>query len=54
MIHFLTSVAKSIHHTLFAPEEILKQICGFIVIPNMKLRDTDEEIFEDNPAEYIR
>lgn len=54
MIHFLTSVAKSIHHTLFAPEEILKQICGFIVIPNMKIRETDEEIFEDNPAEYIR
>lgn len=54
MILFLTSVAKSIHHTLFAAENTLKEICGFIVIPNMKLRETDEEIFEDNPAEYIR
>jgi exportin-2 (importin alpha re-exporter) len=53
-IRFLTSVAKSVHHTLFREESILKMICMNIVIPNMRLRDTDEELFEDNPVEYIR
>lgn len=54
MIQFLTSVAKSVHHTLFSAETTLKEICTFVVIPNMKLRESDIEIFEDNPAEYIR
>eukprot|EP00026_Physarum_polycephalum_P001434 Phypoly_transcript_01435.p1 GENE.Phypoly_transcript_01435~~Phypoly_transcript_01435.p1 ORF type:complete len:984 (+),score=185.73 Phypoly_transcript_01435:58-3009(+) len=54
MIQFLTSVAKSVYHTLFAAETTLKEICAFVVIPNMKLRESDIEIFEDNPAEYIR
>lgn len=54
MITFLTSVARSVHHSLFAGEDILKQICNFVVIPNMQLRESDIEIFEDNPAEYIR
>lgn len=54
MITFLTSVARSVQHALFAGEDILKQICNFVVIPNMQLRESDIEIFEDNPAEYIR
>eukprot|EP01111_Echinosteliopsis_oligospora_P015011 TRINITY_DN5802_c0_g1_i1.p1 TRINITY_DN5802_c0_g1~~TRINITY_DN5802_c0_g1_i1.p1 ORF type:complete len:996 (-),score=247.01 TRINITY_DN5802_c0_g1_i1:79-3003(-) len=54
MISFLTSVAKSVHHSLFAPENVLQLICVNIVIPNMRLREVDEEMFEDNPVEYIR
>jgi Cse1 len=54
MILFLTSVARSVHHALFSGEEILKEICTRVVIPNMKLRESDIETFEDNPAEYIR
>lgn len=39
---------------LFENEDSLKSICEKIIIPNLFLRDTDIEIFEDNPEEYIR
>ncbi|KAL5989404.1 hypothetical protein ACLOJK_010294 [Asimina triloba] len=53
-IKFLTTVSTSVHHTLFAGPEILQQICQSIVIPNIKLREEDEELFEMNHVEYIR
>ncbi|KAL1549740.1 exportin-2-like [Salvia divinorum] len=53
-IKFLTTVSTSVHHTLFARDDILQQICQSIVIPNVMLRDEDEELFEMNYIEFIR
>lgn len=53
-IKFLTTVSTSVHHTLFARDDILQQICQSIVIPNVMLRDEDEELFESNFIEFIR
>ncbi|XVF73012.1 hypothetical protein PTKIN_Ptkin12aG0167400 [Pterospermum kingtungense] len=51
---FLTTVSTSVHHTLFAAEGVIPQICQSIVIPNVRLRDEDEELFEMNYIEFIR
>ncbi|GAV68224.1 CAS_CSE1 domain-containing protein/IBN_N domain-containing protein/Cse1 domain-containing protein [Cephalotus follicularis] len=53
-IKFLTTVSTSVHHTLFAGEGVIPQICQSIVIPNVRLRDDDEELFEMNYVEFIR
>ncbi|KAL2612267.1 hypothetical protein R1flu_023959 [Riccia fluitans] len=53
-IKFLTTVSKSVHHSLFADGATLKQICESIVIPNVRIRDEEEELFEMNHVEYIR
>lgn len=36
-IRFLTTVAKSVHYTLFQDPSVLKQICESIIIPNLKV-----------------
>ncbi|XVE77293.1 hypothetical protein DITRI_Ditri13aG0050800 [Diplodiscus trichospermus] len=51
---FLTTVSTSVHHSLFANEGVIPQICQSIVIPNVQLRDEDEELFEMNYVEFIR
>lgn len=33
---------------------LTRQICENIIIPNVYFRDSDEELFESNPTEYIR
>ncbi|ORX43587.1 Cse1-domain-containing protein [Piromyces finnis] len=54
-IGFLSSVVKPIRHKeLFQNPEILSNICEKIILPNMTLRESDEELFEDDPIEYIR
>ncbi|PIA33874.1 hypothetical protein AQUCO_03900017v1 [Aquilegia coerulea] len=53
-IKFLTIISTSVYHTLFAGDEVLGQICQSIVIPNVHLRDEDEELFEINYVEFIR
>ncbi|XP_020254301.1 LOW QUALITY PROTEIN: exportin-2 [Asparagus officinalis] len=53
-IKFLTTVSTSVHHSLFGSADILQQICGSIVFPNLRLRDEDEELFDMNYIEYIR
>lgn len=53
-IKFLTTVSTSVHHALFARDDILQQICQSIVIPNVMLRDEDEELFDMNYVEFIR
>ncbi|CAI8607685.1 unnamed protein product [Vicia faba] len=53
-IKFLTTVSTSVHHNLFAADGIIPQICQGIVIPNVRLREDDEELFEMNHIEYIR
>jgi len=51
---YLTAVAKSTQHAFFGNQQVLEQICLKVVLPNMKLRDEDEELFEDSPSEYIQ
>ncbi|KAL6126321.1 hypothetical protein ACLB2K_074372 [Fragaria x ananassa] len=53
-IKFLTTVSTSVHHSLFAGEGVIPQICQGIVIPNVMLRDEDTELFEMNYIEFIR
>eukprot|EP00177_Eucheuma_denticulatum_P000306 GFKZ01000528.1.p1 GENE.GFKZ01000528.1~~GFKZ01000528.1.p1 ORF type:complete len:1049 (-),score=163.16 GFKZ01000528.1:132-3134(-) len=53
-IKFLTSVSRSPDYMLFQDVSVLKQICMSIVVPNIELREEDEELFEDNPVEYVR
>ncbi|CAL4918693.1 unnamed protein product [Urochloa decumbens] len=53
-IRFLTTVAESVHHALFGSPEAMKQICDSVVVPNLRLQDEDEELFEGNWVEYVR
>ncbi|KAH7543010.1 hypothetical protein FEM48_Zijuj02G0137200 [Ziziphus jujuba var. spinosa] len=53
-IKFLTTVSTSVHHALFEDEGVIQQICQSIVIPNVRLRDDYEELFEMNYVEFIR
>ena len=39
---------------LFNSDDTLKQVCENVVIPSITLRDSDAEMFEDNPQEYIK
>jgi len=54
-LQFLSVVAERPHYqSIFENPEILAQICDKVVIPNLDIRPSDEEIFEDSPEEYIR
>jgi hypothetical protein len=39
---------------LFSNPTILEQFCEAIILPNMSLRPFEEELFEDDPLEYLR
>ncbi|XP_052087731.1 exportin-2-like isoform X2 [Mytilus californianus] len=54
-IQFLASVAeRPSYKSLFEDPSTLASICEKVIVPNMQFRDADEELFEDNPDEYIR
>lgn len=54
-LEFLASVAeRPSYKTLFGEEQTMKTICENVVVPNMQFREADEELFEDNPEEYLR
>ncbi|KAJ3285820.1 importin-alpha export receptor [Rhizoclosmatium sp. JEL0117] len=53
-IAFLTAVARPVRHKHMFSNDVLKNICQSIIIPNMALRDADMELFEDECMEYIR
>lgn len=53
-IAFLTSISMSVYHQLFQDPATLKELIEKIIIPNLKLREIDLEMFEDNPIDYIR
>lgn len=54
-LHFLTSVASMPEHApSFQAEETLGQIIEKVILPNVSLRESDEELFEDEPIEFIR
>ncbi|CAL5868610.1 uncharacterized protein PFLUO_LOCUS2837 [Penicillium psychrofluorescens] len=54
-LHFLSSVASMPEHaTAFQAEGTLGQIVEKVILPNVSLREADEELFEDEPIEFIR
>ncbi|KAK4885834.1 hypothetical protein RN001_002105 [Aquatica leii] len=54
-LQFLSSVGERNHYRhLFEDNNVLNSICEKVIIPNMEFRTSDEELFEDNPEEYIR
>ncbi|TAQ83709.1 hypothetical protein B7494_g7965 [Chlorociboria aeruginascens] len=54
-LHFLTAIASLDKHAQnFNSEGILGQVVEKVVLPNVSLRESDVEQFEDEPIEYIR
>lgn len=54
-LEFLTTVAGiNSHAQSFNSPEVLGQVTEKVVIPNLSLRDSDIELFEDEPIEFIR
>lgn len=54
-IEFLASVIeRPTYQHLFSDEATLRNICENVVVPNMRFRESDEELFEDNAEEYLR
>lgn len=54
-LEFLASVCeRPSYKEIFADESTLRSICEKVIVPNMYFRETDEELFEDNPEEYVR
>jgi len=52
---FLGTVVKMpAQRELFENQQTLEAFCEKIVLPNMTLRTFEEELFEDDPAEYVR
>lgn len=52
---FLTSVTGVKQHAQgFNNEAILQQVLENVILPNLRLREVDVELFEDEPIEYIR
>ena len=54
-LQFLATVAdRTQYRHLFEDPTTLSNICEKVIIPNMEFRESDNELFEDNPEEYIR
>lgn len=54
-LSFLTAVASVNQHAQnFNNPEILGQVVEKVILPNVALRESDVEMFEDEPIEYIR
>ncbi|RWA09960.1 hypothetical protein EKO27_g5134 [Xylaria grammica] len=54
-LHFLTAIAGTTQHSVaFNDENVLSQVVEKVVLPNVALRESDIELFEDEPIEFIR
>lgn len=54
-LQFLTSIASMPEHaSAFESEAVLSQVVEKVILPNVSLRESDEELFEDEPIEFIR
>ncbi|KAL2152512.1 hypothetical protein VTH82DRAFT_5696 [Thermothelomyces myriococcoides] len=54
-LQFLTAVASVRRHAeIFNNEQILGTIVEKVILPNVALRESDIEMFEDEPIEFIR
>ncbi|KAK3326280.1 CAS/CSE protein [Apodospora peruviana] len=54
-LQFLTAVASVRRHAeIFNNEQVLATIVEKVILPNVALRESDIEMFEDEPIEFIR
>ena len=54
-LQFLTSVTGIPEHTeVFSNEANMSQVVERVIIPNLALRESDVELFEDEPIEFVR
>ncbi|EEH33570.1 importin alpha re-exporter [Paracoccidioides lutzii Pb01] len=54
-LQFLTSIARIPEYAVaFQDEGTLSQITEKVILPNISLRESDIEMFEDEPIEFIR
>ncbi|KAF1918242.1 CAS/CSE protein [Ampelomyces quisqualis] len=53
-LQFLTAVASTNHAENFNNQTVLVQVIEKVVLPNLTLRESDVELFEDEPIEFIR
>lgn len=54
-LQFLTAVTRmSQHARAFNSEDTMSQVIERVVLPNLSLRESDMEMFEDEPIEFIR
>lgn len=54
-LNFLTAIASVPRHAQnFSNEETLGQVVEKVILPNVALRESDIEMFEDEPIEFIR
>ena len=54
-LHFLTAITRNRQEAeVFNNEETLSQVVEKVILPNVSLRDSDIEMFEDEPIEFIR
>jgi len=54
-LHFLTAIGGTRQHSaVFNDDGTLSQIVEKVILPNVSLRESDIELFEDEPIEFIR
>lgn len=54
-LQFLTSTTSMPEHAqIFQDQGTLSQVIEKVILPNIALRESDEELFEDEPIEFIR
>ncbi|CAA3004933.1 exportin-2, partial [Olea europaea subsp. europaea] len=54
-IRYLVTVAERPEtRPLFQDDNVLNLLCQNVVIPNSTLREADDELFEDDPEEYVK
>lgn len=53
-MRFLAAVAGSVNHNRLADPAVLQSVCGSVIVPSMRRRADDTELFEDDPRGYIR
>ncbi|KAL8781720.1 MAG: hypothetical protein Q9203_000161 [Teloschistes exilis] len=54
-LQFLTSVTRMPQHAqAFNNDDTMSQVIERVVLPNLSLRESDLELFEDEPIEFIR
>jgi len=54
-IRYLVTVAERPEsRSLFQDTNVLNLLCQRVIIPNMTFRELDQELFEDDPEEYVK
>lgn len=54
-IRYLVTVAERPEtRPMFQDANVLNLLCQNVIIPNLTLREIDEELFEDDPEEYVK